>query len=168
MSVWGSGDAEYFRAAIFRGSYTFRMARIETFSGRSGCQGTGLFLFFLPSFTSWQFYLWSIMIAYLDFPIFVPYFFKVHICPSLPFVMRNKWLFPFSLARVVKDRLSACCVMHVDGSMKPIKAHSSVSSFSCTVKSCLTQWIVLPARQEPGMIVREVTSIAFALNDLNG
>ena len=33
--------------------------------------------------------------------------------------------------------------------------------------SCLTQWIVPPARQEPEMIVKGVTSTAFALNDLN-
>lgn len=50
MSVWESGDAEYFRTAIFRGSYTFRIARIETFNWHSGCQGTGFFFFFfLPS-----------------------------------------------------------------------------------------------------------------------
>lgn len=43
-------DAEYFRAAIFRDSYTFRMARIETFNGCSGCRGTCLILFsLLPS-----------------------------------------------------------------------------------------------------------------------
>ena len=79
MSVWGSGDAEYFRAAIFRGSYTFRMARIETFSRRSQCQSTGRFSFsFFPPlsfFISRQFYLWSMAMAYLDFFLFLNHLF---------------------------------------------------------------------------------------------
>lgn len=110
MSVWGSGDAEYFRAAIFRGSYTFRMARIETFSGRSGCQGTGLFLFFLPSFTSWQLSLINDD-SLLEFSYFCTIFFLSTHLPFLTFVMRNKWLFPFSLARTVKNRHDFQCAV---------------------------------------------------------
>lgn len=59
--------------------------------------------------------------------------------------------------------------MHVNGSIKPFKSVTfSVPRSLDPPKSVLTQWIVLPAKQEPGVIVSEVTSIAFALNDLNG
>lgn len=50
-------------------------------------------------------------------------------------------------------------------------SHFQCPPFSWPAKSVLTQWIVLPVKQEPGVIVSEVTSIAFAMiwmgNDLS-
>lgn len=110
MSVWGSGDAEYFRAAIFRGSYTFRMARIETFSGRSGCQGTGLFF---PPFPH------QLTVVIFDtvcddslfvFSYFYTIVFQSTHLPFLTYVRRNKGL-NISLAIIGKDRHNFQCAM---------------------------------------------------------
>jgi len=154
MSVWGTGDAEYFRAAIFRCRYTFRMARIETFSGRSGCQGTGLFFWFIPRF------LHQLTVSSLSSDDSWVAFFYFY---TTVFIFDGEQKTRVSPARIGRNMQCHACAWIND-----IWAHSPVSSFSCTVDSHLTRWIALPARQERGMTVREVTSFAFALNDLNG
>lgn len=157
MSVWGSGDAEYFRAAIFRGSYTFRKARIETFNGHSRCQGA-VFFFFSTLPSPVDSFLWSLMMTDLDLPIFKPHILRWG---------AKGYIFPCKnviISRTFTVLCHACKWIN-----KTIQiSHFQCPPFSWPAKSVLTQWIILPAKQEPGVIVSEVTSIAFALNDLNG